>query len=113
MWTCTLASTWSSPSRTARWCSAWRRAPGADLSAVQLRVEGAEAVAVAGAVAAPEHGRPRLRTRPCFRLRERWVRPTVQPRGAGTFDVSMPFAAPSADIHPHSATPDCPGRQPR
>ena len=66
--------------------------PGADLSAVQLRVEGADAVAVDGdalrlSTAAGEVALPLLRADGT-----QMARLQVQPRGAQAFDVAAPFA---------------------
>ncbi len=72
---------------------------GANLSAVQLRVEGAEAVEVTG-------GWLRLRAAgrdyalPLLQAEGAMGEAVVQPRDARIFDVSMPFAARSTSIHP-------------
>ncbi len=88
-------------------------AAGANLSAVQLRVEGAEAVWVEG-------GLLRLRAAgrdyalPLLLAGGPVDEAAVQPRGAGIFDVSMPFAARSATpgVYAHNPLPEAPADNP-
>ena len=56
--------------------------PGADLAAVQLRVEGADAVAVDGDALAPEHGRRRVAL-PLLRRNRSQVTSAVEARRRG------------------------------
>lgn len=80
--------------------------PGADLSAVQLQVEGAEAVSVGGAMlrlsAAADYAWPILHAGGLN------GEATVQPRGSQIIDISMPFVSQSSNIYPHNSMPDSP-----
>ena len=85
--------------------------PGADLAAVQLRVEGADAVAVDG-------DRLRLSTAagdlalPLLQAAGSNGEAPVQPRGVRLFDVSTPFAALSSTPYSPLAMPDSPADNP-
>lgn len=81
--------------------------PGADLSAVQLRVDGAEAVSVDGALLRL-HAAGRDYVFPMLQTDTPSGEADVQPRGAGIFDLSAPFVAPSSSVHLYNATPNAP-----
>ncbi len=84
-----------------RWVQRLHARPGADLSQVQLRVEGAEAVEADGigglrtSTAAGEVGLPLLRVDEPTEAAN--ARLNVQEVGARTFDVVAPFIATSGD----------------
>jgi hypothetical protein len=85
--------------------------PGADLSAVQLRVEGADAVSLEGAVlrlgtAGGDYAWPLLLAGGVD------GKATVQTRGAQIFDVSTPFVSQSSSIFSHDSMPDSPADNP-
>ena len=85
-------------------------AAGADLSALQLRVEGAEEAAIEGAML-------RLRAAgrdiawPLLQAGEPAGAVAVRPRGAGIFDIALPFA-PSTAASPPTARPEIPADNP-
>jgi len=81
-------------------------APGADLSAVRLRVEGADAVVVEGDIVRLTAAAGRVAyTLPLLRAEGSTGEASVQPFTASSFDVTTPFAPAASSPQPAIANP--------